>query len=338
MVQNFTSSAVADLASLQNVPLIASIMTWVYMVIGIVGILVNICVIFVITSSKQMRQHLPNLFLINQSVADLWSAVFIIAGVYKNARMKLYGFAGELVCRLWLSNMFLWLGFIASLYNLIALTIERYFEIVHPIQHKLMFNRRKAVIAIISVWVWSVIYNSLALVPESGLEGGVCYVLTIWAFPGAKVILGIFNLFVKMILPICIFSYAYLAMAKSLSKRTDQSTTSGTNAKSFLAVRRNVFKILACAVSIHVISWIVNQCLIFAYAFGYALDFTSILYNVALAAVYLSTCANPVIYVLKYQRFRVAMRQAFCGKKVDIEFIQNKATASTLSKISTNKL
>lgn len=129
---------------MQNIATLTSTMSSVYIAIGVVGIVTNLAVIYVIVRSKTMMQHVPDLFLLNQSVADLWSAIFVIATVFKDARLQLYGSEGEFVCRVWLTGWSLWVGFVASEYNLVTLTIERYFEIVKPLQHRLFFSRRTA--------------------------------------------------------------------------------------------------------------------------------------------------------------------------------------------------
>ena len=311
------TSSVFD-EQLQNIAVVTPVMKWVYFVIGIFGIAANLGVIYVFTSSKQMRQHLPNLFLINQSVADLWSAMFIIASVFKDPHAKLYGIAGELVCRLWLSNNFLWIGFVASLYNLVVLTVERYFEIVHPVKHKLLFTKRKAYLAIVSVWTWSVLYNFLAFFPQSGLYKNTCYVWGFWGFSGAKQIYGVANFCIKMLFPVTVFSFCYVAMDKSMksSSKRENHTHNDATLTSYEKIHRNIFKTLLYVVVVHVISWIYNQLLIIAYAFGYPLDFSTISYNIALALIYVNICANPVIYVLKYRKFRTATRLAYCGRHI----------------------
>ena len=306
---------------LQNIAAVTPVMKWVYFVIGIFGIAANLGVMYVFMSSKQMRQHLPNLFLLNQSVADLWSAMFIIASVFKDPHAKLYGIAGELVCRLWLSNNFLWIGFIASLYNLVVLTVERYFAIVHPVKHKLLFTKRKAFLAIVSVWAWSVLYNFLSFFPQSGLYKNTCYVWGFWGFSGARQIYGIANFCIKMLFPVIVFSFCYMAMAKSMksNKNSENNTHNDATLTSYEKIHRNIFKTLLYAVVLHVVSWIDNQFLVIAYAFGYPLDFSSTVYNIALALIYVSILANPVIYALKYRKFRTAMRQTCCGRQLCVD-------------------
>ena len=291
---------------LQTFSSITSIMAWIYVAIGTAGIIMNLGVVYVILKSKRMRQHIPNLFLINQSVADFWSAVFVIGTVFKNANLSLSGSTGDFICRVWLGGMPLWIGFVASLYNLVVLSFERFFEIVFPIRHKIIFNRCIALLSIIGVWIWSLIWNTIIFIPPSGLIGDTCYAQYFWISPVAKSIQGVLNFSVKMVIPIGVFLFCYISMAKSLNNKVAPSASI-----MITRVRRNIFVTLTYAIIIHVLSWSVNQALYLAYLFGFNPYFSSALYSVPVALVYLSTCCNPIIYLLKYERFRAAVMEAF---------------------------
>ena len=283
-----------------------SIMTWIYVGIGTAGIIMNLGVIYIILQSKRMRQHIPNWFLINQSAADFWSAIFVIGTVFKNANTKLSGSTGDFICRVWLGGMPLWIGLVASLYNLVILSFERFFEIVHPVRHKIIFNRRIAMLSIIGVWIWSLVWNTIIFIPPSGLINGTCYTQYFWESAIAKSILGVLNFSVKMTIPVGVFLFCYISIAKSLNSKVMPSANIIV-----MRVRRNVFKTLMYVIIIHVLSWSVNQALYLAYLFGYNLYFSSALHSVPLVLVFLSTCSNPIIYLLKYERFRTAVTEAF---------------------------
>ena len=304
-------SSITD-TSPQNIAILTAIMSRIYIAIGTLGITANVAVVYVILRSKRMRRHIPNWFLINQSVADFWSAIFIIGSVFKNANLELSGSTGDFICRVWLGGMPLWIGFVASLYNLVTLSLERYFEIVHPIRHKILFTKCMASLALVLIWVWSFVWNIIIFIPSAGLVGETCYVQYFYTSPSAKTFLGVLNFSLKMIIPITVFMFCYISMAKSLRSKVGPSAI--TYSKTFTRFRRNIFKTLIYAITIHVLSWTVNQLLYLSYLLGYALNFTSVLYNVAVALVYVSTCSNPIIYLLKYERFRAAAKEAFLLK------------------------
>ena len=172
-----------------------------------------------------MRQHIPNLFLINQSVADFWSAVFVIGTMFKNTNLNLRGLTGDFNFRVWLSGMPLWIGFVAFLYNLVVLSFKRFFEIVYPVRHKIIFNKCNAYLLIIGVWIWSLIWNTIIFIPPSGWIGDTCYAQYFWISPVAKCIQGVLNFSVKMVIPIGVFLFCYISMAKSLNSKVAPSAS-----------------------------------------------------------------------------------------------------------------
>lgn len=199
----------------QNVLTVSYVVKIAYITIGVLGIVTNLVVIYVIVKNKKMRQHAPDLFLLNQSVADFWTAAFIIGfALSVDVHVQFYGTQGDFVCRVWTTGMTVWIGLLASEYNLVALSIDVYFEIVYPVRHKLLFNRRTAGCCIAAVWMWSLVWNTIIFVPQSGLESNIC--LSFYNFTSyvAKPALGLFNLVLKVIIPLSVFLFCYLSMAR----------------------------------------------------------------------------------------------------------------------------
>lgn len=103
------------------------------------------------------------------------------------------------------------------------------------------------------------------------------------------------------------------------------ATTTATKTKvghSYARARRNIFKTLIIMISIHVISWSMSQVIFLAFTFGYPINFLSLFTTIAVAIIYVSTCTHPIVYALKYERFRRAFRQTFLGKEVKISVTQ----------------
>lgn len=105
------------------------------------------------------------------------------------------------------------------------------------------------------------------------------------------------------------------------------STAAATTTKtkvghSYARARRNIFKTLIIMISIHVISWSMSQVIFLAFTLGYPINFLSLFTTIAVAVIYVSTCTHPIVYALKYERFRRAFRQTFLGKEVKISVTQ----------------
>jgi hypothetical protein len=105
--------------------------------IGCVGLIGNVFVIVVIMGFTSLYKQLATVFVINQSVIDSASSLFVIAQQTTNY-YKIPVYAGqpasEVYCRVWRSQTFLWGFFVSSTYNLVALTVERYLKVNHLVR------------------------------------------------------------------------------------------------------------------------------------------------------------------------------------------------------------
>ncbi|XP_070537544.1 D(2) dopamine receptor-like [Ptychodera flava] len=130
--------------------------------VGFIGILNNTLVFLVVARVRTLRS-LSNFYVISQAVIDFVCAsvvfflhlipVFEVPG----------GIAGELLCRLWVSRYLMWASFNASTYNLMTLTMERYFAILYPFEYVAYFNVKKATVLLIVVWTLAFTFSSYAL-------------------------------------------------------------------------------------------------------------------------------------------------------------------------------
>ena len=73
----------------QNIFILGNVMIWVFLSVGILGLLNNAFVIFIIAKSPQLRQQPRNWFIFHQSIADFLSAITITTSLTKSANMKL---------------------------------------------------------------------------------------------------------------------------------------------------------------------------------------------------------------------------------------------------------
>jgi len=120
------------------------IMKGFYVGISSLGIFGNIIVLIVLFSLAKMRKKLTSLFIINQSIVDALTALFLLLTTVLPPDGRVYkSLADDFYCRFWVTRFPLWLCIHCSTYNLVALTIERYVSVVHPVVHKLAFNRVK---------------------------------------------------------------------------------------------------------------------------------------------------------------------------------------------------
>ena len=185
--------------------------------IGSFGLVGNVFVIIVIVCFTSMHRQITNIFVINQSIVDAVSSLLILASqliVVIQFRPILIPnqFASELYCRVWKSRLLHWGTYVSSIYNLVALTIERYLKVVHPILHKTSFTTRKAKILILFVWLFGVAFELAYGVPTSKLIGITCWSVSIWPNDVTNKIVGVLVIVVQYWLPLVVFIVAYTKM------------------------------------------------------------------------------------------------------------------------------
>ena len=288
-----------------------------FITIGVIGVLGNGFVILVIGLSKTMREKLTNIFIIHQSIVDLLVALFLILTVATvKHSYKLDGLWGELVCKFWLTSMPMWMAVMASTYNLVALTLERYLEICHPIKHKLKFTKVKAMAVIVGVWLVAVVHQLLIHLPTAGVVDGKCYSLYFWPSRAAKQAFGVINVTVRYVIPLIIMMLSYSAMIKVLRNKIQVHDGTGTsagntnNAKMMLRAKKNVFKTMLIVTVAFLVCWTANQLIFFMFNLGWIMiDFGSWWYNLSVFMVNVNCCINPFIYVAKYEAFQSSAKK-----------------------------
>ncbi len=298
-------------------------LTYIYIAIGIVGMLGNSLVISVIFNFTQMRKKPTNAFIINQSVTDLVVAVLLfVTTVYKHDMAGLSGLSGELFCRLWLTKLPLWSSLFASTYNLAAVSVERFIEVVFPITHKLYFSMRMAWWVIGVVWGFSVAFQAAWIIPTTGLRGDFCLLLGLWPNMQTQQAVGIFNIVIQFFVPIAVLAISYIGMAVALLPKVhpmnvayneDGSRIITSMQSNKARARRNIIKTLAIVSLCFVLCWVCNQMFFLLYALGYPSDFTSEFYHFSIVAMFLNCCINPFIYVAKYRDFQAGLK-LLCSK------------------------
>ena len=289
-----------------------------YIAISLLGILSNAFTVIVILSSKQMRQKLTNVFILHQSIVDFVVAFFLLLTlVTAGQAYNFEGVQGELLCRLWLTSLPLWSSVLTSTYNLVALTLERYLEICHPIKHKVSFTLNKAAIVIAIIWMLGLLHQLPTHISTAGVVDGKCYVLKFWASKAANKVFGVFNFLVRYLIPLIIMIVAYTAMIRVLrggliSPSSPQTAKPTRHQERMARARTNIFKTLLVVTIAFIVCWTLNQFLFLMFTFGFPLDFSTWWYNLSVILVNANCCINPFIYAAKYEAFQKSVKVLLC--------------------------
>ncbi len=315
-----------------------TIMAAVNIIFGVFGMLGNALVLFVLFRYTNMRTKVTNLFIINQSILDFLTATFLFFTTIFPADGRVYNtLSDDVYCRIWVGRIPLWMFLHMSTFNLVALTLERYFSVVHPILHKMSFTRSKAIIAIVAVWVIGLIWDIAGSVSTAKIEDGQCKQ---FLYPNAQVqqAVGLLGIFIVYFIPIFILIFCYSRMAYTLTKNMKKVAPAATKKDGQqkddspqARGKRNVIRTFAIVSTVFIlcVSW--NQWFFFLFNLG-VFNYTALFsdfYFFSVVAMFANCCINPIIYTAKYEEFRRGLGKMFsrckcaCCVKKDTKEPQN---------------
>ncbi|XP_044053267.1 opsin 4xb [Siniperca chuatsi] len=286
-------------------------------VIGALGITGNVLVMFAFYSNKKLR-NLPNYFIMNLAVSDFLMAftqspIFFINCLYKEwvfgeMGCKIYAFCGALFG-------------IASMINLLAISIDRYLVITKPLQAIHWSSKRRTTLAILTVWLYSLAWSLAPLVGWSSYipEGLMTsctwdYVTYTSANRSYTMMLCCFVFFI----PLGIIFYCYLFMFLAIRKTSREVERLGTQVrKSTLIQQKSIrsewklAKIAFVVIVVYVLSWSPYACVTLISWAGHANILSP--YSKAVPAIIAkaSTIYNPFIYAIIHTKYRMTLAEKF---------------------------
>ncbi len=305
-------------------------------IIGIFGICGNGLVCIVIFHVSFLHT-VTNAFILHQAVIDLLASIFLLLYAnIPNPDPLPSGVAGSIFCRVWDGHVILWILLVASTFNLVVLTLERYIAIVHPFRYQPLFETHVNIAILASVWLLAIGYKSADLA-RYDYHNGTCIFKEIpW-----KTEMGLIVFAVEYLLPLLIMVFAYvsiiLILKKSANRLADVSqamtsvraATTAASAPStnkdnntlggeLKKAKKNTLKTLLVVFAAFVICWTPNQIIFLLFNFGYPVDYSSVIYIVTVCMASSNSCLNPVIYAFKYRQFKRGLKKCF-GLNIRIE-------------------
>lgn len=286
-------------------------------VIGTLGVTGNALVMFAFYSNKKLR-NLPNYFIMNLAVSDFLMAftqspIFFINCLYKEwvfgeMGCKMYAFCGALFG-------------IASMINLLAISIDRYLVITKPLQVMNWNSKRRTTVAIILVWLYSLAWSLAPLIGWSSYipEGLMTsctwdYVTYSAANRSYTMMLCCFVFFI----PLGIIFYCYVLMFLAIRKTSREVERLGTQVrKSTLIQQKSIknewklAKIAFVVIVVYVLSWSPYACVTMISWAGHANILSP--YSKAVPAIIAkaSTIYNPFIYAIIHNKYRTTLSEKF---------------------------
>ncbi|KAJ7984908.1 hypothetical protein DPEC_G00359640, partial [Dallia pectoralis] len=290
--------------------IIAIIITTLYSIVCVLGLVGNVLVMYVIIRYTKMKTA-TNIYIFNLALADaLATSTLPFQSV--NFLMGTWPF-GDMVCKIVMSidyyNMF------TSIFTLTTMSIDRYIAVCHPVKALDFRTPRNAKIVNVCNWILSsaiglpVMFTALT-VPDQGKSGKSIECTLIFTHPAwywenlLKICVFIF----AFIIPVLIITVCYGLMILRL-KSVRMLSGSKEKDRNLRRITRMVLVVVAvfivCWTPIHI--YVIIKALI---AIPNSL-LHSITWHFCIALGYTNSCLNPVLYAFLDENFKRCFRE-FC--------------------------
>ncbi|XP_017769026.1 PREDICTED: tachykinin-like peptides receptor 99D isoform X2 [Nicrophorus vespilloides] len=278
----------------------------------------NLIVIWIVLAHKRMRT-VTNYFLLNLSVADTMVSTLNVTFNYVYMLNSHWPF-GRLYCKI--SQFIAMLSICASVFSLMAISIDRYMAIMTPLRPRM--GRSVTLCLAMSTWVLGIAISSPYLFVfttftekyKNGEERVICYAQ--WP-DGAtneslyEYIYNVFNLWVTYVVPIGSMTYTYARIGKELwgSQSIGECTQRQMdNIKS----KRRVVKMMMVVVIIFAVCWLPFHSYFIVTSYFPDITNSPYIQESYLAIYWLAmsnSMYNPIIYCWMNARFRRGFKQFF---------------------------
>lgn len=281
--------------------------TFCFAALVMAGLVGNILVSLVILLYKTMQTPI-NYLLLNLAVADIITVVFISPQyIFIHTFTHPTGVAGDFLCKFITGGNLSWIGGVASVFSLVAISFERYQAVTNPYSPDSKFSMSKVKVLIVSCWISTIIFN-FPLFFAIYFDNEVKFCLEAW--PSAAY--GKANttawLVVVGIIPASIMIFLYSKVVYDLWFKQINGNTQLAVRKS----RKKVTKVVLIVSGIYAVSWFPQLILYFLSHFHRAFEFGNIAYVTSVIMVTFNSAVNPLIYAFQSQRFRQYFKQLLC--------------------------
>lgn len=300
--------------------LIVSIVYGLTFVIGIIG---NSLIVYSVIQFTRMKS-VSNMFLSSLATADLILIIFCIP--VKFAQLFSYTWTlGAFTCKaiFYVQN----LSAMCSVFTLTAISIERYYAIMYPIECRSICTMSQAKRVIVLTWLASLLLATPVLYVQIlfkvGIEPDIGYwCVRNWEQPMVWRGFELYTMILILVIPGFIMSYSYGRICNRLrSVMRERTVTFAMSHKSNsvyidapASKMSQVIRMLIVVVIVFAICWspilILNVLTAFELApalnYGHMKAVRTALHLLS----YANSCVNPIIYGFMSENFRSSFREA----------------------------
>ncbi|XP_032047283.1 melanopsin [Aythya fuligula] len=286
----------------------------VILIVGIAGTLGNFLVIYVFCRSRTLQKP-ANIFIINLAVSDFLMSITQSPVFFTNSLHKRWIF-GEKGCELYAFCGALF-G-ITSMITLMVIALDRYFVITKPLASVRVMSKKKALIILVGVWLYSLAWSLppffgwSAYVPEGLLTSCSWDYMTFT--PSVRAYTMLLFCFVFFI-PLIAIIYSYVFIFEAIKKANKSIQTFGCKhgnkefQKQYQRMKNEwkLAKIALIVILLYVISWSPYSVVALVAFAGYSHVLTPFMNSIPAVIAKASAIHNPIIYAITHPKYRAAI-------------------------------
>ena len=289
--------------------------------IGSLGLIGNILVMIVLSSSSTLKKIRTNKLIMNQSIIDFLGSLFLILTTAINPDIQ----GNFAYCVIWVTKLPFWALMVSSTYSLLLITIERYLGVVHSSWYKRKITDRHMIFSISMVLILVIVKTSSHSISSSNIDlDGSCMVYSVYSSLNVKRAVGVFIFTVNFLIPIVVHVFCYSRMFYTLwicnKNGVDICMVNEGDEDNLISNRKEMRNVVVTLITITVCfvsCWFCNQFYFLLSHFSYQFEYTSNFYHFTVIAVFCNCCINPIVYALKYKQFQEHAKKIICSFRKD---------------------
>ncbi|XP_078584072.1 G-protein coupled receptor 54-like [Branchiostoma floridae x Branchiostoma japonicum] len=299
-------------------PLQLGVEAWVvplvFSIITLVGVTGNGLVIYVIARYGQMKT-VTNYYLLNLAVVDL---SFLLCCVPFTAIIFATNdwMFGSFMCKF--VFYFMQVTFTATGLTLAALSLDRYYAIIHPIGSMYYRTPRTAFLVNAVVWAAAFVLASPVAVAyqqwEGNFQGPRTYCTDHWSNQNWRKAYWVIMVVLCFVIPLAVCTFTSAHVFHRLWKKSASQPLVTSNQHRALMRKRKVCRMVVAVVVIFTICWAPNHIINLWVLLDDNFPETWVMFGVKVAALclsYANSSINPIIYAFMGENFRKRFKKAF---------------------------
>ena len=306
---NTASTSTANESKVSNELLLPTLI--IYISFSTLGIIGNGLVLYVIARIKEL-QDTTNLLIVNQSLIDGISSILLLANFVlpKPPLPSENPILARFLCGVWYSQYFYWSTFIATLVNLLLLTLERYCAVIYPIRYRRHVSNKLVIGCSLIPWMIGLL-NESYLITLTKVEDQSC-LLSIWPNTIMQSAMGIYLFVMYFMVTFSVMFCMYVRILKTLRRGPNMAVGAVHQAKDYRELaRRNAVKTLLSLSLSYATCWAPLQFYHLLYCIGVDINLIGSFYNAAICIAFANMWINPFIYTFQYHKFQNGLKTVF---------------------------